>query len=336
LFAASVPFIGVTVDKTSEHAPQQAAGRIIDVSVATAHSPALLADIARDHAERVSAAEGGGFLVGLIGRGIARSRSPGMHESEGRRLGATYTYALLDFDRLGLADGDIGAVLEAAEAGGFAGLNVTHPFKQLVIDHLTDLSPEAAAIGAVNTVVFRDRRRIGHNTDAWGFAASLRQDLADANLDKVVLFGAGGAGAAVGYALLESGTTALDVYDADGERATRLAARLTERFGRLVVAVSDPASAVRRAAGAVNATPVGMDKYPGTPFDPALLEPHQWVADIIYFPADTELLQRARSRGCRTLPGRGMAIFQAVKAFELFTGIAPDPKTMAQHFESAA
>ena len=305
------------------------------MSLAGADSPALVADIARGHAERLSTGDGGGFLVGLIGRGISRSRSPGMHETEGRRLGSTYTYALLDFDRFGLADDDVGAVLDAAEAAGFAGVNVTHPFKQLVIEHLTDLAPEAAAIGAVNTVVFRNRRRIGHNTDAWGFATSLLQDLPGAQLDKVALFGAGGAGAAVGYALLESGTTALDVYDADNERATRLAARLTERFGRMVVAVTDPISALRRAAGAVNATPVGMDKYPGTPFDPELLGPDQWVADIVYFPADTELLRHARRRGCRTMPGSGMAIFQAVKAFELFTGIAPDPKTMAQHFESA-
>lgn len=312
------------------------AREVIGVSLAAADGRALVADSVELHARRVSVSAGTGFLVGLLGRGISRSRSPRMHESEGRRLGSTCTYVLLDFDRLALADSDIGRVLDAAESGGFAGLNVTHPFKQTVIGHLTDLAPEAEAIGAVNTVVFRDRRRIGHNTDAWGFAESLRQDLAGAPLEKVVLFGAGGAGAAVGYALLESGTGALDVYDADDGRATRLAAALTRRFGRMVVAVTDPVSAVRRAEGAINATPVGMDKYPGTPFDPDLLRPNQWVADIIYFPADTTLLQRARTLGCRTMGGRGMAIFQAVKAFELFTGLAPDPVAMARHFEAAA
>src|SRR5690606_38504560 len=150
---------------------------VVHVGLATADAPVLLADIARAHSRGLSEEGRRSFLVGLVGRGISLSLSPRMHEVEGRRLGSTYTYALVDFDRLGLADSDIGAVFDAAESHAFAGLNVTHPFKQLVIDHLTDLAPEAAAIGAVNTVVFRDGRRIGHNTDAWGFGAVLRQDL---------------------------------------------------------------------------------------------------------------------------------------------------------------
>jgi shikimate dehydrogenase len=259
-----------------------------------------------------------------------------MHEREGERLGTVCSYALLDFDRFGVSDQELGLVLGAAEENGFSGLNVTHPFKQSVIDHLTELGPEAAAIGAVNTVVFRDGRRIGHNTDAWGFAESLRRHLGGAPLEKVVLFGAGGAGAAVGYALLDCGTATLDVYDPDDARATRLADRLTRRFGRMVVPVTDATAALQRAFGAVNATPVGMDKYPGIPFDPAALGAGSWVADIVYFPAETELLRRAKKRGCRTLSGTGMAIFQAVKAFEHFTRITPDPDAMARHFEAAA
>lgn len=259
-----------------------------------------------------------------------------MHEREGERLGTVCSYVLLDFDRFGVSDSELGAVLDAAEASGFSGVNVTHPFKQSVIEHLTDLGPEAAAIGAVNTVVFRDGRRIGHNTDAWGFAESLRRSLGGASLEKVVLFGAGGAGAAVGYALLECGTTTLDVYDPENARATRLADRLTRRFGGLIVPISDSIAALKRASGAVNATPVGMDKYPGVPFDPAVLAPDQWVADVVYFPAETELLRRAEAQGCRTLAGTGMAIFQAVKAFEHFTRLTPDPDAMARHFEAAA
>ena len=306
------------------------------MDLAATAAPAFVAEIARGHVERMSSSTANGFLIGLAGRGIGRSRSPHMHEREGARMGAVCTYALLDFDRGDLTDADLGTVLAAAEASGFAGLNVTHPFKQVVIEHLTDLAPEAAAIGAVNTVVFKSGRRIGHNTDSWGFAESLRRDLRDAPLDKVVLFGAGGAGAAVGYALLECGTALLDIFDQDDARATYLADRLTERFGRTVVAVLDPAAALRRASGAVNATPIGMDKYPGVPFEPELLTDRQWAADIVYVPAETELLRRARGRGCRTLPGTGMAIFQAVKAFELFTGIVPDPAAMTQHFEAAA
>jgi shikimate dehydrogenase len=198
------------------------------------------------------------------------------------------------------------------------------------------MATDAAAIGAVNTVVFEGGRRTGHNTDCWGFAESFRLGLEGEPSDKVVQFGAGGGGAAVAYALLEQGTALLDIYDPDDARATRLAERLTERFGRTVVAVIDPRAALRRAAGAVNATPIGMDKYPGVPFETDALTARQWVADIVYFPPETELLRRARALGCRTLPGTGMAVFQAVKAFELFTGIAPDRSAMAQHFGTAA
>jgi shikimate dehydrogenase len=152
----------------------------------------------------------------------------------------------------------------------------------------------------------------------------------------VAQFGAGGGGAAVAYALLGLGTTSLDICDPDIGRARSLADRLTERFGRAVLAVSDPLAAIARAKGVVNATPIGMDKYPGVPFATEALSRRPWVADIVYFPAETELLKRARALGCRTLAGTGMAIFQAIKAFELFTGLTPDREAMAQHFEAAA
>jgi shikimate dehydrogenase len=277
-----------------------------------------------------------GVLIGLIGRGISSSRSPRMHEREGQRLGLRYTYVLIDFDRYRLEDAALGDVMHAAAALGFAGLNVTHPFKQEVIAHLTDLAPEAAAIGAVNTVVFERGRRVGHNTDCWGFAENFRTGLAGAALEKVVQFGAGGGGAAVAYALLELGTELLEVHDSQPEKAEELAARLSARFGRTVIAVNGPGAAQGEADGAVNATPVGMEKYPGVPFEMAWLRSHQWVADIVYFPAETELLRRAQAVGCRTLAGTGMAIFQAIKAFELFTGLKPDRAAMARHFEAAA
>jgi shikimate dehydrogenase len=275
------------------------------------------------------------YLVGLAGRGIGSSRSPAMHEREGARMGLGYGYVLIDFDRLGLSDADLGAVIEEARALGFAGLNVTHPFKQAVIAHLDDLAPEAAAIGAVNTVILGERS-IGHNTDSWGFAESFRETLGDVPVDTVVQFGAGGAGAAVAYALLSSGVGRLEIYDIAGNRAIALARRLAERHGDRVVATTSLREALAAADGVVNTTPIGMDKYPGLPFPRDLLRPGHWVADIIYFPADTELLQFARGLGCRTMAGTGMAVYQAVKAFELFTGIAPDRDAMVDHFKAAA
>ena len=275
-------------------------------------------------------------VVGLVGRSIQASKTPRMHELEGRRMGLDYAYVLTDFDALGLIDADLGAIVETARELGFAGLNVTHPFKQAVLPLLDDLAPEAAAIGAVNTVVFAGGRRTGHNTDSWGFAESFRDGLAGVVMDAVVQFGAGGGGAAVAHAVLSLGAQRLTLCETSLDRATSLATRLTERFGVPVRGVDDPAEALAGASGLVNATPVGMDKYPGLPFAGELLRPSHWVAEIVYFPAETALLHRARALGCRTLAGSGMAVYQAVKAFELFTGIAPDRRAMTEHFRTAA
>lgn len=298
-----------------------------------------IAAILSQLAEGRRAGHGGaadGVLIGLVGRGIQASRTPVMHEREGARLGMHYTYVLLDFDRLGLADAMLGTVLEAAARVGFAGVNVTHPFKQSVVAHLTRLSPGAAAIGAVNTVVFRDGEWSGHNTDSWGFAESFRDGMEGCRLGRVVQFGAGGAGAAVAYALMELGVSELAIIDTDPGRAEALAGHLGSRFPGRVRAAADAAGSLAEADGIVNTTPVGMQKYPGTPFPTELLAPRQWVAEIVYFPEETELLRRARALGCRTLAGTGMAVYQAVRAFELFTGVVPDRRAMAGHFEAAA
>jgi len=277
-----------------------------------------------------------GVLVGLLGRGIQSSRTPAMHEREGARLGLRYTYVLVDFDRLGLPDAALENVVEVAERLGFAGLNVTHPFKQSILSCLEPLDPETQTIGAVNTVVMRAGRRAGHNTDCRGFAESFYQSMPGCVLGSVVQFGAGGAGAAVGYALGTLGVGNLAIVDSDPARAERLAARLSPRFGGRIRAAASYESGLGDADGIVNTTPVGMLKYPGMPFAADLLSPRQWVADIIYFPEETELLRAARAQGCRTLSGSGMAVFQAVRAFELFTGRAADAAAMAAHFGAAA
>ncbi len=277
----------------------------------------------------------GGVLVGLLGRGIGQSRSPAMHEREGARLGLSYRYVRIDFDRLDLRDEDVAAVVAAARRLGFKGLNVTHPLKQRVIACLDRVAPEAAAIGSVNTVVMLGAETVGHNTDGWGFSESLRKAMPGRPLGRVVLFGAGGAGAAVAHALLERAVDALAIVDLSKARAQALADRLAPGAGPPVEVAEDVARTVAAADGIVNATPVGMDKYPGTPLPVDMLRPRQWVADIVYFPVETELLRAARALGCTVVPGTGMAINQAVRAFELFTGIRPDPTAMSAHFEAA-
>ncbi|HYD69093.1 shikimate dehydrogenase [Azospirillum sp.] len=272
-------------------------------------------------------------LLGLVGSGIQASRTPALHEREAEELGVCCIYRLIDLDTLGLDAGALPDILTAAERFGFAGLNVTHPCKQAVIPLLDELSPEARALGAVNTIVLGNGRHMGHNTDWWGFAESFRRELPDVRRDRVVQFGAGGAGAAVAHALLTLDAGEVVIVDTDAGRADSLAAALCARFGegRATTAPS-PAAAMAGADGVVNATPLGMAKYPGMAVPAELLHPGLWVADIVYFPLETELLRRARALGCRTLAGGGMAVFQAVGAFRLFTGREPDAERMLRHF----
>ena len=274
--------------------------------------------------------------VGLVGRGIQASRSPIMHEREGARLGISYRYVLIDFDALDLPDSALGDIVDAAERLGFAGLNVTHPFKQSVTAHVTRLADDASVIGAVNTVVFSQAGRIGHNTDSPGFAESFSESMSGCPLNCVLQLGAGGAGMAVGHALLKLGVEELSVFDVDKSRAENLAATLGAWFGKRVEAMATPDVGANRASGIVNTTPIGMTKYPGMPLRKELLRPSHWVADVIYFPAETELVRRAQAIGCRTLTGTGMAVYQAVLSFELFAGMSADRTAMSEHFEAAA
>jgi shikimate dehydrogenase len=273
------------------------------------------------------------ILAGLIGSGIQASRTPAMQEREGAEQGLRLIYRLVDLDVLRLGPEALGDLLISAERMGFSGLNITYPCKQAVVPLLDQLSPDARALGAVNTVVLKDGQRIGHNTDCSGFAESFRRGLPDVRRDRVVQLGAGGAGAAVAHALLAEGVGRLAISDTDTPRAEALATDLAARFGAgRAVAVHDLAAEVAAADGLVNCTPVGMAKLPGTPLPVALLRPALWVAEIVYFPLETELLRAARAIGCRTLDGGGMAVFQAVGAFRLFTGLEPDAARMQRHF----
>ena len=271
--------------------------------------------------------------VGLIGADIQQSRSPALHMREGAAQGLDYRYDIIDLTRRGLAPEALLQLLAEAEAQGFAGVNITHPCKQRVIPLLDDLSEDARALGAVNTVVFSGGRRTGHNTDWSGFYESFRRGLPDVALDCALQLGAGGAGAAVAHAMLGLGIGRLLVHDIQPGRAAELTQALNERAGRkLAETAGDLRDAMRAASGLIQTTPVGMVAHPGLPLNPALIEPRHWVADIVYFPLETGLLAAARARGCRVLSGGGMAVFQAAGAFQLFTGLAPDSARMLAHF----
>lgn len=276
-------------------------------------------------------------LVGLVGHNILKSLSPALHEDAFAAAGIEGHYHLMDLDVLKgrrLAD-----ILQAVRIAGFAGINVTHPYKEAVLALLDEVSAEARQIGAVNTVVIDPTDRlIGYNTDRIGFHRAFEEGLGAASAAgrPVLLLGAGGAGRAVAFALMDLGAGRLFVHDKDQARATALGADLIMRFGaeRCEVAM-DVAAALAEAAGVVNATPVGMLGYPGTPVPAALVAPRHWVADVIYTPLETGLVAAARAKGCRVMTGAGMCVHQAAEAFRLFTGLAPDVRRMARTFEAA-
>lgn len=273
------------------------------------------------------------LLVGLIGAGIQQSLTPAMQEEEARHHGLRLHYQLIDLDAAGQGVEALPMLIGAARTIGFAGLNITYPCKQAVIELLDELSEEARAMGAVNTVVFDGRRAVGHNTDGSGWRWGFERTLPDADLSRVVLLGAGGAGSAIAHSLCRMRADSLLIVDSDAARAAVLAAELRRQYGGTRVGASaDARSALDGASGLVHATPTGMDKLPGLPLPAALLRPELWVSEIVYFPLETELLKRARALGCRVVDGGTMAVGQAIGAFELFTGRKADAARVDAHF----
>ena len=251
--------------------------------------------------------------------------------------GLDYVYRTIDLNAIGVAPERIGEVLDWARALGFDALNVTHPCKRLVIEHLDDVDDVAAALGAVNTVVFDGSRAVGYNTDTTGFAHGFAEGLPGAATDNVVLIGAGGAGAAVGDALLRLGADHLTIVDVDVERATALADELSAAAaggpGRRVVARQAGRAAARTATASCTARRPAWPTTPALPFDPELLHPGLWVADIVYRPLDTALLGAAPRAGCRTsATAATWPCTRPPRPSHLITGITPDAERMSRHF----
>lgn len=279
------------------------------------------------------------WLTGLIGHGIGPSLTPELHEREAERQGLRYVYKVIDLPAGHVDVGRLEQLLDSAVELGFDGLNVTHPVKQSMVPLVEELSPAAAAIGALNTVLIRDGHTAGHNTDVTGFRESFADGLPDADRDRVVLLGAGGAGTAVAHALADLDVRRLLVVDPDRRRAEALADSLRDRPVEieLVPATGEgTAAALASSDGMVNASPMGMAAHPGLPVPELLLRPDLWVADIVYRPLDTALLLAARRAGCTVLSGAGMAVHQAADAFELITGRSADRKAMLRDFDELA
>ncbi len=283
----------------------------------------------------------GRFLLGLIGSNIMKSLSPAMQEDALLAAGFAGHYHLMDLARLPgrtLAD-----VFNAAKTVGFNGFNVTFPVKQAILPLLDKVSLGAQQIGAVNTVTIDgDGTTHGHNTDRIGFLRGFEEGLGQACIrgKPVLLIGAGGAGRAVAFALMDLGASDLVIHDVDASRSAGLAADVAKHYpaARCSVTSGTPSNLVTHAhaaVGIVNATPIGMIGSLGIPAPPDAILPIHWVADIIYTPLQTEFIRLARSTGAKVLTADGMSVHQATEAFRLFTGRSADVTRMRQTFMSA-
>jgi shikimate dehydrogenase len=276
-------------------------------------------------------------LLGLIGANIMGSLSPALFADAFAAAGIDGFYHLIDVDRL--PGRHLAQMLDALKVAGFAGTNITYPFKQDIIPLLDAVDPGAAQTGAVNTVAIApDGRTTGYNFDRRGWRRSFEDTFGPGSAEgaTVVLVGAGGAGRAVAFALMDLGVAVLVIHDRDGARADALTADLAKHYGasRCRVA-SDLERDIAMAEGVVNATQVGMRGFPGNPVPVAALTKVHWAADVIYTPLETAFMKAAAAKGARVMNGGGMCVHQAVEAFRLFTGIEPDVARLHRTFATA-
>lgn len=271
------------------------------------------------------------YRVGLLGHGVGPSLTPALHEEEAQHLGLEYAYETIDLiDR---PDVDLGSELTRLEARGLDAVNVTHPFKQAVLDHVDERSEVVDRIGSANLVLLGPGRRCAHNTDCTGFRAGLEAFLGGRPRGRVLQVGAGGAGLATAYSLLLMGFGEILVHDVLPGAAESLVARLDDVGRGRVRPVDGPLEAwLGGVDGAVHVTPTGMAQHPGVAFPPEAMTPGAWVADVVYRPLETELLRRSRAVGLATLDGGLMAVGQAVDSLRLITGREPDALRMNRHF----
>jgi shikimate dehydrogenase len=254
-------------------------------------------------------------IVGVIGDPVGHSRSPAMHNAAFDALELDWVYLAFPVRR-----GEGAAAVRAVATLGLAGLNVTMPHKADAAAACDDLSSDAAALDAVNTVVNADGRLAGHSTDGDGFLRALDDEGIAVAGQRAVVVGAGGAGRAITHALGRTGAHV--TVAARRPDAARSSASLAP--GAAAVALDE--LAIERFDVVVNATPIGMDGEP-PPFDTALLHDGQFVFDTVY-PVETPLLREARARGVRAAGGLGMLVHQGALSFSLWTGVEPPLEVM--------
>ncbi|HWQ68544.1 MAG TPA: shikimate dehydrogenase [Patescibacteria group bacterium] len=265
----------------------------------------------------------------LFGDPVAHSLSPVMQNAALQAAGIDGLYIPWRVQSAGLP----AAFASLRGMENFGGANVTVPHKEQAFALVDTLTPEAAAVGAVNTVVVRDGHLLGANTDGLGFLRSLHEeaDFLPRGKSSVIL-GAGGAARAVAVSLAEAGAEPLVIVNRTAERARSLAEFVYRNIGTSTtgLGLDDPQmpATVRDCALVVNTTSVGLNPADHPPIDPSLLQSGALVYDLIYRPRETALLREAKRRGCRVMGGLGMLLYQGALAFELWTGHKPSEAAM--------
>jgi shikimate dehydrogenase len=257
-------------------------------------------------------------ITGLYGYPVEHTLSPSMHNAAFEHLGLDYCY--LPFS---VHPDSLKSAVEAIRALSLAGVNVTIPHKESVIPYLNNVNEEALFIGAVNTIVNQERKLTGYNTDGRGFMRSLLENNILTNNKKVLIVGAGGASRAISYYLSEKANK-LFLFDIDKIKLKKLASDLSEI--RENVHILNDTADLSSYDLLINATPLGLKATDPVPLNVSILSPHQTVCDLIY--KTTPLLSLAAQRGCKTIDGLGMLLWQGVLAFELWTGTSPPVEIM--------
>ena len=266
--------------------------------------------------------------LGLIGDNIAASRAPRLHREAGRMRGVEITYDLLVPAEQGAGFDEL---FDRCAAGGYHGINITHPYKERAAKRVESGSPLVRAIGAVNTILFEPAGPRGFNTDHTGFVAAWRARFEPARPGIVCQVGAGGVGRAVAFGLAELGAAAVRLVDLDRDRAERLAAALRgARPDFDVTAVASLEEAATGANGIVNCSPVGMVGYDGTPVPRGFMRGAAWAFDAVYTPVDTRFLADAQATGLDTLSGYELFFEQGMDCTEIFLGGPVDRTRLRQ------
>ncbi len=252
-------------------------------------------------------------ITGLFGYPVEHSLSPSMHNAAFTALGLDYCYVAFPVHPDHLEE-----AVTAIRVLNLCGVNVTIPHKEKVIPFLDEISKEASVIGAVNTIVNSNNRLVGHNTDGRGFMQSLSEHGISVEDKQVLIIGAGGASRAISYYLCQKANR-LFLYDIDKEKVERVLYDFTKIFNNIMAI--DEIDKIESFPIIINATPLGLKEGDPLPFNTALLKSGQTICDLIY--KTTKLLEEASKKGCITLNGLGMLLWQGAFAFELWTGKKP-------------